>query len=193
MASHFHTFTPSQLSRTLCGEPLADCGRTQQGGRAFRRRTDRRYVDCLRMACLACKCSPQRAAARIEGARRLVPHRRMVPTSARAELLALACCEATGRHWPAGATATELAVLEGGISRNISRPAGATAAELAVLEGGAAAGTGSGAAARVFRECSESGAAAPALAVGPSEMRSSPSEIQSSPSEIQSVRRMVQR
>ena len=142
----------------------------------------------------------------------------MVPTSARAELLALACCEATGRHWPTGATATELAVLEGGISRNISRPAGAAAAELAVLEGGAAAGAGyisehisavlegdvaagagSGAALRVFRECSESNAAAPALAIGPSEIQSSPSEIQSSsseiqssPSEIQCVRRMVQ-
>jgi hypothetical protein len=178
--SHRHTFTPSQLSRTLCGEPLADCGCTQQGGRAFRRRTDRRYVDCMRMARLACKCSPQRAAARIEGARRRVPHRRMVPTSARAELLALACCEATGRHWPTGATAAELAVLEGGISRNISRPAGATAAELAVLEGGAAAGEGSG-------------AATTALAIGPSEIQSSPSEIQSSPSEIQCVRRMVQR
>jgi len=151
----------------------------------------------MRMACLACKCSPQRAAARIEGARRRVPHRRMVPTSARAELLALARCEATGRHWPTGATAAELAVLEGGaaagagyISEHIS----------AVLEGDVAAGAGSGAALRVFRECSESNAAAPALAIGPSEIQSSPSEIQSSPSEIQSspseiqcVRRMVQR
>ena len=135
------------------------------------------------------KADAPSAAARIEGARRRVPHRRMVPTSARAELVALACCEceATARHWPAGATAAELAVLEGGISRNISLPAGATAAELAVLEGGAAAGAGNG-------------AATPALAMGPSEIQSSPSEIQSSPSEIQSspseiqcVRRMVQR
>jgi hypothetical protein len=163
--SHLHTFTPSQLSRTLCGEPLADCGCTQQGGRAFRHRTDRRYVDCMRMACLACKCSPQRAAARIEGARRRVPHRRMVPTSARAELLALARCEATGRHWPAGATA----------------------ADLAVLEGGAAAGEGSGAAAPAL-------AIGPSeIQSSPSEIQSSPSKIQSSPSEIQCVRRMVQR